>query len=157
MNLWLVGVSQSVRRETCGVFTVQLLTRPVIWVWFWAWALFKWDSYAGRTAVLTGVILKPLPSKGKIHLWYVNVSSSCLTLGKRNGCWPRAICCLFSAAYWRIQIVKRWSLKGWDPFVSRWNSTGVHEDMPHPSLKDCGSGTAVTHIPKSLVVSHHLS
>lgn len=157
MNLWLVGVSQSVRRETCGMFTVQYLTHPALWVWFCAQALFRQDSYSRKAAVLARVILKPLCSKGKIQLQCINVSSSCLTLGKSNGCWPRAICCLFSAAYWQIQIVNRWSREGWDPFVSRWNSTGVHEDMPRPSLKHCGLGTTVTHIPKSLVVSHHLS
>lgn len=156
MKLWLVGVSPSVRRETCGVFIVQHLTCPVLWVWFCAWALFRWGSYGGRAAVLARVVLKPLPSKGMIQLQCVNVSLLCLTLEKNNGCWPRTICCLFSAVYWQIRVVKRWS-RGWDPFGSRLNSSGVYEDGPCPSVKHYGCGTKVTHIPKSLVVSHHLS
>lgn len=45
-----------------------------------------------------------------------------------------------SAVHWHTQVVNRCSLESWDLFVSRWNSTGVHEDIPHPSLKLCGLG-----------------
>lgn len=108
MNLWLIGVSQSVSMGTCGVLAVQHFTHPVLWVWFCVRALFRWDNCAGRAAVLAMGILKPFFSKRKIQLQCINLSSSCLTLGKRNGCQPWAICCLFLAGYWRIQIANRW-------------------------------------------------
>lgn len=153
MNLWLIGVSQSVSMGTSGVLAVQHFTRPVLWVWFCVRALFRWDNCAGRAAVLAMGILKYFFSKRKIQLQCINVSSSCLTLGKRNGCshGQSAVCFWLGINGYKLPI------DGWDPSVSRWNSTGAGEAVPHPSMQHSALGTTVTQTPQSLVVSHHLS
>lgn len=74
-------------------------------------------------------------------------------LRKKKWFQSRAVCCLFLAVYWQYKL----PIDGWDPSVSRWSSTGVGEDVPHPSLQHCALGTTVRQTSQSLLVSHHLS
>lgn len=134
-NLLLVDVSQSVRTETCLVFTTQHFYRS----WDLSVVLCLGSVHVSQlcwksSTFALGYTEATSFQKREVWFWWINVSSSCLTLGKSNGCWTRAICSLFSAAYQQVQIIDKRSPKSWGSSASRRNFTGADEDRHHPLL-----------------------